>query len=160
MVFHEHMFKIAFGQQKKSRSIFRIEEKGEFEKSYHSFVGVQAVRKLREGIRYITKYLTKSINETETQILTLALCWHFKKRSFAVSGDLYKLLITTITKQKHRIYQITLYGKKINNVVWFFIGIFPPSKLGINHNEWWKVIKDKKILSEIFEERLTSYNKF
>ena len=55
MLFHDHQFKI-FRRRKGSRWIYRIKEKAEFEKSYHSFVNVQAVQKLKKGIKYITKY--------------------------------------------------------------------------------------------------------
>jgi len=41
-----------------------IEEKAEFEKSWHSFVDVQAIRRFREGVKYVTKYLTKTRNES------------------------------------------------------------------------------------------------
>ena len=42
--------------RKGSRWIYRIKEKKEFRLSYHSFVDVQAVRKLKKGLRYITNY--------------------------------------------------------------------------------------------------------
>ncbi|MCW4040501.1 MAG: hypothetical protein NWE83_07090, partial [Candidatus Bathyarchaeota archaeon] len=57
LVFHDHPFRIVFSQLKKGRRVHRIAEKEAFEKSYHSFVDVQAVRKLREGIKYVLKYL-------------------------------------------------------------------------------------------------------
>jgi len=148
MIFHDNRFTI-FRKRKGSRWTYRIEEKEEFEKSYHSFVDVQAVRKLKKGIRYITKYLSKYTAESQT--LTLALCWLFRKRSFAVSGDFHKILYTIIGT-KHRFIQTDLFGNKLNlKVEWVFIGVFSASKLGIDHNEWWKVIVNKKILYEILE---------
>jgi hypothetical protein len=46
--------------------------------------------------------------------------------------------------------QTNLIGEEVTlNVVWVFIGIFSAEKLGITHNEWWKTITDRKILSEI-----------
>jgi hypothetical protein len=77
--------------------VHRIAEKEAFEKSYHSFVDVQAVRKLREGIKYILKYLSKNKYMGKSQTLILALCWLFKKRSFAVSGD-FKEDVYTLLK--------------------------------------------------------------
>jgi len=99
MIFHEYQFKIAFSQLKRTkygsyRRVYRIKEKVEFEKSYHSFFDVEAVQKMREGIVYITKYLRKDGHPLQT--LTLALCWLFRKQSFAVSGDFHKLLYTMI----------------------------------------------------------------
>ena len=146
MIFHDYAFRIDSRKSKNSK--YRIAEKEAFERSYHSFVDVQAIRKMREGIKYVTKYLFKSNFETQIHVLTLALCWLFRKRSFAVSGDLYDLLQASIGHR--RLIQTNLMGEKVSlNVVWVFIGIFPASKLGINRNEWRKVITDKKILSEI-----------
>jgi hypothetical protein len=149
MIFHDYRFRIAFSQTRKGRRIYRIKEKEEFEKSYHSFVDVQAVQKLKKGIKYITKYLSKYT--TQSQTLTLALCWLFRKRSFAVSGNFHEILYTII-EAKHRLVQTDLFGNKLqHNVEWIFIGVFSASKLGIDRNEWWKVIVDKEILNEILD---------
>jgi len=99
MIFHDYQFKIAFSQLKRTRHgsyrrVYRIKEKTEFEKSYHSFVDVEAVQKMREGISYIMKYLRK--DDYPLQTLTLALCWLFRKRSFAVNGDFHELLYAMI----------------------------------------------------------------
>lgn len=68
MIFHDYKFQV-----KRLREKYRILEKEEFEKSYHSFVNVQAIREVKEGIRYVTKYLAKTRNESKTQNLTLAM---------------------------------------------------------------------------------------
>ena len=102
---------------------------------------------MRKGISYVTKYLRK--DEHLLQTLTLALCWLFRKRSFAVSGDFYELLYAMI-ETKHRLIQTDLFGHEIYlKVVWVFIGIFPADKLGITRNEWRKTITDRAILNEI-----------
>lgn len=124
-------------------------EKKAFEKSYHSFVDVQAIREFREGIRYVTKYLTKTRKGSQTQNLTLALCWLFRKRSFAVSGDLHELLQTSMFSSHQRLIQTDLMGEVTLNVIWVFIGIFSAEKLGITRNEWRKTITDREILNEI-----------
>ena len=77
----------------------------EFRKSWHSHVDVQAIRKFRAGIRYVTKYLTKTKKVSETQVLTLALCWLFRKRSFAISGDLHELFLTSTFSSHRRLIQ-------------------------------------------------------
>jgi len=153
MIFHDHQFKILFSQIKKRRRVYRIQEKEEIEKPWrrltHSFVDVQAVQKLREGIRYITKYLSKANNKSQSQTMGLALCWLFRKQSFAVSGDFHELVYAMI-ETKHRLIQTDLFGREVElKVVWVFIGIFPASKLGITRNEWWKTITDRQILNEI-----------
>lgn len=144
MIFHDDQFQVAL-----IRGKFRIVEKEAFERSYHSFVDVQAVREVRKGVRYITKYLTKTQTESKTKNLTQALCWLFRKQSFAVSGDFHERLYTMI-HTKHQLIQTDLFGHEVEvKVVWVFIGIFPADKLGITHNEWWKPITDRQILNEI-----------
>jgi hypothetical protein len=91
MIFHDYEFKVMAINGK-----YRILEKDEFEKSWHSFVDVQAIRQFREGVRYVTKYLTKTKRESKTQVLTLALCWLFRKRSFAISGDMQEVIESSI----------------------------------------------------------------
>jgi hypothetical protein len=48
--------------------------------------------------------------------------------------------------------QTDLLGNKLQlKVEWIFIGIFSASKLGIDRNEWWKVIVNKEILNNILD---------
>jgi hypothetical protein len=116
--------------------VYRIAEKEAFTKSYHSFVDVQAVRKLREGIRYILKYLSKTKYTEQSQKLTLALCWLFKKRSFAVSGD-FQEAVYTILKIRYRFVQTDLFIKKIiSKVEWVLIGIYSADLLGVDPSVW------------------------
>jgi len=143
MMFHEYDFKVTEMREK-----YRIREKEAFEKSWHSFVDVQAIRKLRDGVRYVTKYLTKTKNESKTQVLTLALCWLFRKRSFAISGDLQEVIELSLGHVQ--MIQTNVMGEDVNvTVVWVFIGIFSAEKLGITRNEWRKRITDKAVLNEI-----------
>ncbi len=143
MIFHDYEFKVV-----KIRKKYRILEKEAFEKSWHSFVDVQAIRQFREGVRYVTKYLTKTKTESQTQVLTLALCWLFRKRSFAISGDLQEVIDVSITRGQMT--QTNLMGEDVTvDVVWVFIGIFSAEKLGITRNEWRKTITDKAVLNEI-----------
>ena len=119
MIVHDYKFKITEIRRK-----HRILEYKEFRKSWHSYVDVQAIRRFRVGLRYVTKYLTKTKNVSETQVLTLALCWLFRKRSFAVSGDFHQILYAII-ETKHRLIQTDLFGHEVElKVVWVFIGIF------------------------------------
>ncbi|MFH0897101.1 MAG: hypothetical protein V1850_03510 [Candidatus Bathyarchaeota archaeon] len=143
MIFHDYKFQVIDIKGK-----YRILEKEEFEKSWHSFVDVQAIRRFREGVKYVTKYLTKTKNDSKTQVLTLALCWLFRKRSFAISGDLHEVMEISITHGQ--MIQTNLMGEEVTlDVVWVFIGIFSAEKLGITLNEWRKTITDRAILNEI-----------
>jgi len=149
LVFHDCSFTVSFSQLKNNRLVYRIEEKEGFEKSWHSFVDVQAIRKMRDGISYVTKYMTKTKYESEKQTLTLALCWLFEKRSFAVSGDFHEWIYAMIGISSYR-FQSDLYGHEIElRLSWVFIGIFSASRLGIDQNEWRKTIDDRQILNEI-----------
>ena len=69
MILHDYTFQVT-----RIKGKYQVLEKEAFERSYHSFVDVQAIRELNKGIQYLTKYLTKSRKETQTQNLTLALC--------------------------------------------------------------------------------------
>lgn len=143
IIFHDYEFKIV-----EIRGKYRILEKEEFRKSWHSFVDVQAVINFRLGVKYVTKYLTKTRNDSHTQVLTLALCWLFRKRSLAISGDMYELM--QISVRCREMIQTNLVGEEISlNTVWVFIGIFPAKRLRIDRNKWWKVITDREILNEI-----------
>ena len=136
MVFHDHSFGIAFSKLRKGRRVYRIAEKEVFEKSYHSFVDVQAVRKLREGIKYVLKYLSKTKYMGKSQTLTLALCWLFKKRSFAVSGD-FQEAVYKVLKIHFRFVQTDLFGKNFTSKVeWVLIGIYSAELLGVDPSGW------------------------
>jgi hypothetical protein len=136
MVFHDHPFRIIFSQIKNGRRVYRIAEKEAFEKSYHSFVDVQAVRKLREGIKYVLKYLLKNKYMGNSQTLTLALCWLFKKRSFAVSGDFHEA-VYVVLKIRYRFVQTDLFGNKIiSSVEWVLIGIYSAELLDVDPSVW------------------------
>lgn len=137
MIFHDNHFTI-FRRRKGTRWIYRIKEKEEFERSYHSFVDVQTVRKLKKGIRYITKYLSKYTAQSQT--LTLALCWLFKKRSFAVSGNFYET-IYVVRKFRKTFIQIDLVGNTLKvKVEWVIFGIYSANFLGVNPSKWSSLI--------------------
>jgi hypothetical protein len=66
--------------------------------------------------------------------LTLAMNWVFRKRSFAVSKDLFDL-INNLRNSKSEVLQSCLGGSFIP-VVWRFLGIFGACSLGIDNNSW------------------------
>jgi hypothetical protein len=151
MVFHDYQF-TTFRHNGK----WRIREKGEFEKGYHSFVDVEAVRSLRAGISYIVKYMSKSYSNSEVTSevglrknlsdLTLAICWVFRKHSFAISRDLTDLIKHLRFSNRFLIVQMDLFGKEVkDSSEWVYVGIkslldlkqeYP--KLGFNGS--WSVV--------------------
>jgi hypothetical protein len=68
-----------------------------------------------------------------------------------VRGDFHKILYVII-ETKHQFVQTDLFGNKMKlKVEWVFIGVFSASQLGIDRNEWWKVIDNKEILNNILD---------
>jgi len=135
-MFHEKQFRIAFSQRRKGKWIYRIAEKDVFEKAYQSFVDVQAIQKVNEGIKYITKYLSKSQYEAKSQILTLTLCWIFRKRFFAVSGDFHSIIYAKL-KISSQFIQTNRFGNEIiSRAKWVLIGIYSADLLGIISSVW------------------------
>ena len=68
-----------------------------------------------------------------------------------MSGDFLDALKMKMKslRVKHLV-QTRLHGVENSlNVKWLFIGFFSAERLGIDRNEWWKVITDRKVLSEI-----------
>jgi hypothetical protein len=130
LVFHDYEF-ITFRYKGK----YRIREKAEFEKAYHSFVDVQGVRSLRSGVSYIIKYMTKTyygevfpVNESglrkNLSDMTLAMCWIFRKHSFAVSRDFADLIKHLRNSNRKTLFQSTFEGFLLENEVdWVFLGV-------------------------------------
>jgi Bacteriophage replication gene A protein (GPA). len=157
--FHSYNFRVFRHNGK-----WRIREKGEFEKGYHSFVDVQAVRSLRGGISYVTKYLTKGYRPGSMAIdgsvsergfrknlsdLTLALCWIFRKHSFAISRDFNDLINDLRNSNCSGASQLDLMGGVVENrVSWVYIGVFSKARLGIEDDSWF-VNLDSSVLSEL-----------
>ena len=72
----------------------------------------------------------------KSQTLTLALCWLFKKRSFAVSGDFYEA-VYTVLKIRYRFVQADLFGNKIiSKVEWILTGIYSTELLNVDSSVW------------------------
>ena len=67
--------------------------------------------------------MSKSKYPSRTQTLTLALCWLFKKRSFAVSGDFQDLIVVLLNPKWKKFLQVDLLGSLITNVKWLFVGV-------------------------------------
>ncbi len=72
-----------------------------------------------------------------------------------MSGSFNEIIYAIINVQYRRI-QTDLAGNELKQQVkWVFIGVFSASNLGIDWNEWWKVIVDTEILNEILDYTLT-----
>jgi hypothetical protein len=145
LIFKDHEFNVFRQRGKDGKYRFRIQEKEQFESSWHSNVDVQACSSLRKASLYITKYLTKGFHESSEEALdkslrglTLSMNWIFRKRSFAVSRDLFDL-ISDLRNSKSQVLQSLLTGGSIP-VTWRFLGIFSAAALGISDNSWYTEI--------------------
>ena len=145
LIFQDHKFR-AFRRYswKERKVIWRIKEKHEFERAYHSFVDVRAIRTFAGSLHYVTKYLTKSYYEDPAlkdldrsiRQLTLAMCWLFRKKSFAMSKDLLESIrLLCVGEISKRWGQMTLDNLE---VTWVFLGVFSAEELGI-HDVCWSV---------------------
>jgi hypothetical protein len=84
----QHKSRRMEGKQLIEKLTWRIEEKREMEKYFHSNIDVQAVQTPKQAISYILKYITKELHATTREPkhnLTLALMWLFRARAFSIS---------------------------------------------------------------------------
>jgi hypothetical protein len=127
LYFHTHEF-MTF----KTDNKIRISEKKNFEKWNMGFVDVMGVKNFKAVYFYCLKYVLKSsgggLSPTSPKELkeggdpTLAYCWLFRKRAFAISGDFaVKLhdLITTLRNSKNSILDWTTLDQE--NIFWRLI---------------------------------------
>jgi len=118
---------------------FRVQEKGDLQCGWPSHVDIQAMHSWRGAVRYVGKYILKqlaseSVGEPEAQnkqLLTLSLCWIFRKRSYSMSRDFLDL-ISLLRNSKSLWVQVDFEGAPVlESVTWVFIGVFSFRELGI-----------------------------
>ncbi len=130
---------------------FRVNEKDIMAKGWHSFVDVEALSSVGYGLRYLKKYLLKSIdkeNKDSKALKTLALCWLFNKRAFSVSGK-FKQLLTDLIKTKHnsnhKTQQTTLKGEIIQEYTYYVLGFVPSDVVRLKKDIWFSKINNEQI---------------
>jgi len=143
LLFHDVSFSVFKYKEK-----FRIKEKSEFSKYWHSFIDVQAVSDMKKSFFYITKYVTKYITKTmqtfdKKALLTLSMLWFFGKRSFSVSKGFVSQLecVKDLNKERldrnmHNSSQLSLIGEKLTKNTYVFLGIYSKATLEILNNPW------------------------
>jgi hypothetical protein len=145
-LFQEHRFKVFPSYEKKkngkTKLIWRIEDKDGLARYWHSWVDVQAVQDLHGGIRYLEKYIMKCVefNQEDTKgLMTLAMCWVFRKKAFYVSGQFRKALsdlIASLCTSKTHFTQLNLLNEQINPNPWKVLGFIGASLLEIDVEVW------------------------
>ena len=116
--------------EKEGRLQFRIQEKGEFESLWHSFVDVEAISSMKKMANYVLKYQLKVNEGKEDQgsgSNTLAFMWLFRKRSYACSRELQRKFLDSI--------EVLHNSNMGNDGEWEFLGVFSGRDLGLN-GEW------------------------
>jgi len=134
LFFHSHEFN-TFRHGRK----FRIQEKEDLQCGYSSHIDVQAMHSWKGAVNYVGKYILKQLSNEEMgdphaqnkQMLTLSLCWIFRKQSYSMSRDLVDLM-QTLHNSKSSLVQLMLNGDPVHeHVDWTFIGVFSYKELGI-----------------------------
>jgi hypothetical protein len=157
LLFQEYTF-LAF---RDSKGQFRVQEKDVIAQGWHSNVDVKAMSSLSGGFSYLKKYLLKGIdfeNADSKGLKTLALCWVYRKRAFAVSGAFRKALtdlITDLHNSNKPLVQTTLLGEIIPEEKYYLLGFADGRDLLIEEYTWFIILGHKQLdlLSDCLKEK-------
>jgi hypothetical protein len=157
LLFQEYSFKVF----RDAKGQFRVHEKDIIAQGWHSNVDVKAMSSLAGGFAYLKKYLLKGIdfeNADSKGLKTLALCWVYRKRAFAVSGAFRKALadlITDLHNSNKPLMQITLFGEIIPEERYHLLGFVTGEDLKIDKNTWFTILNHEQLnlLSQYLKEK-------
>jgi len=162
--FEEYEFKVfkSYEETKdgKLREVWLISEKEDLAKYWHSWIKVKAVYDLSGGLNYLTKYILKCAKysqEDRKGVLTLAMCWVFRKKAFYVSGEFRQALhdlIQTLCSSQTRKVQIDLFGNELRSNQWRvlgFIDLVLLQSIGVKARAW-TIRLSNKAMDSIFRE--------
>lgn len=147
LLFQEYTFKVF----RDSNGQFRVHEKDTIAKGWHSNVDVKAMISLAGGFSYLKKYLLKGIdfeNADSKGLKTLALCWVYRKRAFAVSGTFRKALadlITDLHNSNKPLVQTTLLGEIIPEEQYHLLGFVKGEDLLISAYTWFTILNRNQL---------------
>jgi hypothetical protein len=128
---------------------WRIQERDDLVWS-QGFSDILALNSTRNGLRYVSKYMSKSFTDTPSFIeeFTQALMWAFHKRSYSVSGDFLDLIRTLSNSNTIKLTQVDLSLNPIPiRIKWRLIGFYR----GYLGEKWFRELT----LDEIREMRNT-----
>lgn len=157
LLFEEHIFSVF----RDSKGDFLVHEKDKIAKGWHSFIKVKGMSSLGRGFAYLKKYLLKSIdfeNATSKELMTLALCWIFRKRAFSVSGKFRKALADLINRLHNSnkpLVQTTLLGEIISEEKYHLLGFVKGDDLQIEGTLWFVLLNSKQVslLGDFLKEK-------
>ena len=151
LLFHEAKFEVfPYFSVKEGKFSYRIKNKHEIAGLWHSFVDIQAINSTKKLFNYMRKYQTKTLLNSDSPkgVLTMALMWLFRKRSFSVSGDFKERLhdlIRCLHNWGNVLVQSFLFGGHESAPIWEFVGVFSGFELGINAKIWCVRLKAEQI---------------
>jgi hypothetical protein len=105
----------------------------------YGFSDIKAFVKLKDGLKYIFKYVKKStyLNTSDNSLLTIALNWLFKKRSFSINYKMLRILFNLrLDIYKHNSNSNTILQCIGLVVEYEFIGIYSKKQLGLESKQW------------------------
>lgn len=107
---------------------YRVKEKRELEAvgRWHSFIDIQALSSLRGAVNYCKKYARAVLyGEGSKAVLTGAIAWLYRKKSFSLTRNFQKVLNDLISamRVRKRVFQCRLSGDSIPLWLWTFLGI-------------------------------------
>jgi len=147
------LFETSFSVFRDSKGQFRVHPKDAIAEGWHSNVDVKAMSSLAGGFSYLKKYLLKNNNADKADskaLMTLALCWAFRKRAFSVSGQFRKALadlIVSMHNSNKRLVQISLSGDALPEEKFGVLGFVPIAVLGLSKDIWFSVLSSEQVSS-------------
>ncbi|MGD6851012.1 MAG: rolling circle replication-associated protein [Candidatus Bathyarchaeia archaeon] len=147
LLFQEYSFKVF----RDAKGQFRVREKDIIAQGWHSNVDVKAMNSLAGGFSYLKKYLLKGIdfeNADSKGLKTLALCWVYRKRAFAVSGTFRKALadlITDLHNSNKPLVQLTLLWEIIPEEKFILLGFINGNKIKLEKNQWFVKLDSEQV---------------
>jgi len=105
----------------------------------YGFCDIKCFTKLREGLKYIFKYIKKAtdIDYSDNSLTTLALNWLFRKRSFSINYKLLRFLFNVrLDTYKHNSNSRTILQCVGLIIEYDFVGVFSKKQLGLDGRRW------------------------
>jgi hypothetical protein len=155
---HPHIHCILFFETyftvfRDSKGQFRVHTKDVISEGWHSNIDVKAMSSLVGGFSYLKKYLLKNNNADNADskaLMTLALCWVFRKRAFSVSGQFRKALtdlISSMHNSNRNSVQISLSGRTFPEEKFSVFGFVPIDVLDLAKDVRFAILNRQQISS-------------
>jgi hypothetical protein len=128
-----------------------VHAKDTIAEGWHSNVDVKAMSSSAGGFSYLKKYLLKNNNAEKADskaLMTLALCWAFRKRAFSVSGQFRKALadlIEALHNSNKHIVQVSLSGETLPEEKFSVLGFVPIDIVGLTKDVWFRMLNSEQI---------------